>query len=61
VARTGALAQEVDAVAAQRSARGLEIVDSPREAVVGEINAVVHKPLRAGSVTVGVCAEGFFA
>ena len=46
-ARPGALAQEVDAAVAERLARGLEVVDPLREAVAGEIDAVVREPVGA--------------
>jgi hypothetical protein len=56
-AGAGALAQEVDAVVAERHARGLEVVDLLRETVAGEVHALVREPLRACSVGTRVRAE----
>ena len=52
---------EVDAVVAERHARGLEVVDLLRQAVAGEIDAVVGESVRAGTERVAVRAEGFLA
>jgi hypothetical protein len=60
-AGSGALAQQVDLVVAERDARGLEIVDLLHQAVAGEIDAVVGEPVCAGPVAVAVRAEEFVA
>ena len=57
----GALADEVDAVVAERPARGLEIVDPLDDAVAGEIDAVVVSRVCAVAEGVAVGAEGLLA
>src|SRR5205823_2538453 len=47
-ARPGALAEQVDALVAERAAGGLEVVDAFGERVSGEVDAVVLKTMCAG-------------
>ena len=44
-----ALADEVDAVVAERHARGLEVLDLLRQAVAREVDAVVSEAVGAGT------------
>jgi enoyl-CoA hydratase/carnithine racemase len=60
-ARSGALAQEVDALVTQRDARALQVVDPLRQAVAGEIVAVLRQSIRAGPETIGERAERLLA
>ena len=46
-ARAGALAEQVDAAVAERTARGLEVVDALDERVAGEVDAVGLQPVGA--------------
>src|SRR5206468_5050603 len=57
----GALAQEVDALVAERLARRLQIVDLLRQAVAGQIDTVVRQSVRAGPERVAVGAKRLLA
>ena len=61
VARPGALAQEVDAVVAERHARGLEIVDPLGDRIAREVDTVLAEPVGAGAERIAVRAERLLA
>src|SRR5262249_56436780 len=60
-ASPGALADEVDAVVAERLARGLDVLDDLHERVAGEVDAVRLEPARAGAEAVRVRGLGLHA
>ena len=57
----GALAEQVDALVAERDASGLDVVGLLRQRVAGEVYAGPLKPLRARGEGLGVHAQRRFA
>jgi hypothetical protein len=56
-----ALADEVDAVVAERLARGLEVLDLLRQAVTRQVDTVVSEAVGASAERVAVRTEGRLA
>ena len=59
--RAGTLADQVDALVAQRAPGGLEVVDPLGQRVAGEIDAVGAQVIRARPVAVRLRAQGLLA
>ena len=57
----GALAEQVDALVAERDASGFDVVGLLRQRVAGEVNAASLKPLRARGEGLGVRGQRRFA